>query len=151
MKNPKATLIEMLSCAAALALLVLWSCQAKANGDMPPELKAAPSWVLGEVRIAEVVYCKDRKDAEELATAYAEQGREAADALFAQKNAVNPTQVVSGVCTFQGAIFFVRGLVASKKGPKGEINVIRVEDARAEGSFYYVVNTHTVVTQGRRA
>lgn len=111
-------------------------------------LTAYADWSAGEVRLALVVYCKDSKDAAEIAKAYVTGGQEAADSVLeAKAGAV----VGSGVCAFRPAQFFVRGVESEHRGDRGSINVIRVEDANSpDGEIYYVVNEAKVAAKVER-
>lgn len=101
----------------------------------------ADVWTVGEVRTGYIVYCKDAKDAQEIAVAYVKGGESAADAVLTPK--IAPV-VGPGNCASRPASFVIVKLVSTHKGEKETMNVVEVKDAAGSGT-YYVVNSTQVV------
>ena len=93
----------------------------------------ADVWTVGDVRIGQIVYCKDAKDADAIAAAYVNDGEDAADTLLASKPE----------CTYRAATFAVVRLVSTHANGAVVMNVVEVRDARGSGT-YYVVNSTPV-------
>lgn len=98
---------------------------------------ALAEWKVGESYAATVPFCTQKKDAEELARLYVNEGPEAAEALLRVKFS-------ESACGAGSVRFSVTKLISVFRKDKAVIYVIQIEDVVGVGT-YYMLNSNPVV------